>query len=109
MTPEEEKQFNIDCAEFMGYHNIKIDSIGELRCRHVNDEFSFEPFSDSNDRDMVIEKMKISIDVNDSKLWKARIKYEGPCAYHEDRNTVINECIRLALIEWGISKGENHE
>ena len=65
MTPEEQKEFNIKCAEFMDYdvvgNNKEIAMIVIPSMPYGEPEFiEFNPYSDANDRNKVIEKMRIS-------------------------------------------------
>jgi len=102
MTDEEAKEFNLGCAEYLGYHDCYIDSVGEFRCKHVNTEFSFNPAHDSNDLDPVIEKMKLDIMFDQSyDYWEVSNEaIANPVMWTEtdkDRNTAIIKCIQQVL------------
>jgi len=68
------KTFNLKCAEFMGYSFVE-HSIGKydryLGALILKDKahLMFNPHSDANDRNKVIEKLRIETSIIETNIW----------------------------------------
>jgi len=100
MTDEEAKGFNLACVEFMGYESFDIlilpggicDAKTLLRAKIPNYA------TDSNDLDLVIEKMKLDIVFERSSgYWKCKEWLNLIVENDKDRRTAIIKCIQQVL------------
>ena len=90
-----EQEFNKLCAEFMGLPN------GVLELYKGNRKYS--PFSNANDRDLVIEKMRLDIVFDITAYpdeWACALPHKSCNDHHKDRTTAINNCIEQVLLNW---------
>lgn len=99
MNKEQQKEFNLKCAEFMGIHIDRVgevwvhytdfDSIGEVgRC--------FNPYNDANDRNKVIEKMKITTS-SSLVVREWRCLHESCDVWNESMEAAQIACISAVL------------
>jgi len=114
MTDEEAREFNLACAEFVWpeAQNIWISEPDEVKAHIIlkqdnyelgNSSTYFNPAHDSNDLDLVIEKMKIAVEYDRDEVWDAyqldyysdkEIKY---FTSNKHRRTAIIKCIQQVL------------
>ena len=99
MTDEAAKEFNLACAEYMGLElaGVTIKGLRRLYFDKSNRQIEFNPAHDSNDRDLVIDEMKLDVDwLPSSEQWMAETQ-GGVTDYSEDRRTAIIKCINKVL------------
>jgi len=53
-----EKEFNLKCADYMGYEYVSANDVRVFS--ESEDTYTFNPYLDANSRNKVIEKMRIN-------------------------------------------------
>ena len=107
MTDEQAKEFNLACAEYMGLElaGVTIKGLRRLYFDKSNRQIEFNPAHDSNDLDLVIEKMKMSIVYkynyggkgNEFGFYRCYTEEHGIVVDNQDRTTAIIKCIQQVL------------
>lgn len=87
MSKEQQTDFKIKCAEFLGVPKDGWNSI-------VWD--SFDPYNDANDRNKVIEKMEITTSFS-LVVRKWRCLHESCDVWNESMEAAQNACIAAVL------------
>jgi len=95
------KEFNLACAEYMGWKEYHHPIFGQGWLDDeggFNRRCSFNPATDSNDLDKVIEKMKITVVcLKCDKGWRASSYFREIHSMDENRTTAIIKCVQKVL------------
>lgn len=92
----DEQDFNFKCAKFMGYSPVI-----KGRDIYIDNYEAFRPYSDANDRNKVIEKMRIETVVSTADIWSCK-QYRGVgkeplCGFENNMETAQVKCIENVL------------
>ena len=107
----EEKQFNLKCAEFLYPINIWIGSASFNKDVHISfapeEGFkwptsicNFNPYSNANDRNKVLEKMQLSTARGEDGKWRCLDGFDNKYNVHatsDSMETAQIKCIEFVL------------